>query len=165
MVDVIGLGRGESRREEEERRSAVRIVLVQTEKQSGELFVKTEILRSSGKMPGHSLERHTRAACRIRPGLGIFAENVPHGRKHAVYAASKCPFEQDGRGCFWTDGEKGRPFRYEMDSAYSCQVAFDDGGKAAFGLYADQGGALPRISEEGSLWLALSLDGGTLWFY
>ena len=74
-------------------------------------------------------------------------------------------FEQDGRGCFWTDGEKGRPFRYEMDSAYSCQVAFDDGGKAAFGLYADQGGALPRISEEGSLWLALSLDGGTLWFY
>ena len=74
-------------------------------------------------------------------------------------------FEEDGRGCFWTDNEKGRPFNYEMDSAYSCQISFDDGDKASFGLYADQGGALPRISEEGHIWLALYLDDETLWFY
>ena len=73
-------------------------------------------------------------------------------------------FEEDGRGCFWTDNEKGRPFNYEMSSAYSCKISFDDGGKASFGLYADQGGALPN-SEEGSLWLALYLDGEALWFY
>ncbi len=74
-------------------------------------------------------------------------------------------FDADGRGCFWTDNEKGRPFSYEMDSDYSCQVSFDDGGKASFGLYADQGGALPRISEEGHIWLALYTDDEVLWFY
>ena len=74
-------------------------------------------------------------------------------------------FDADGRGCFWTDNEKGRPFRYEMDSDYSCQISFDDGGEASFGLYADQGGALPRISEEGHIWLALYLDDEVLWFY
>ena len=71
-------------------------------------------------------------------------------------------FEEDGRGCFWTDDEKGRPFRYEMESAYSCAISFDDGGKAAFGLYADRGGALPD-SEEGSIWLALYLEDEVLW--
>ena len=73
-------------------------------------------------------------------------------------------FEEDGRGCFWTDDEKGRPFNYEMDSAYSCVISFDDGGKASFGLYADQGGALPD-SEEGSIWLALYLEDEVLWYY
>jgi len=73
-------------------------------------------------------------------------------------------FEEDGRGCFWTDDEKGRPFNYEMDSAYSCAISFDDGGKASFGLYADRGGALPD-SEEGSIWLALYLEDEMLWFY
>ena len=73
-------------------------------------------------------------------------------------------FEEDGRGCFWTDSEKGRPFNYEMNSAYSCVISFDDGSKASFVLYADQGGALPN-SEEGSLWLVLYLDGEALWFY
>ena len=73
-------------------------------------------------------------------------------------------FEEDGRGCFWTDDEKGRPFSYEMDSAYSCAISFDDGGKASFGLYADRGGALPD-SEEGSIWLALYLEDEVLWFY
>ena len=73
-------------------------------------------------------------------------------------------FEEDGRGCFWTDNEKGRPFNYEMDSAYSCAISFDDGGKASFGLYADQGGALPD-SEEGSIWLALYLEDEVLWCY
>jgi len=71
-------------------------------------------------------------------------------------------FEEDGRGCFWTDSEKGRPFSYEMDSAYSCVISFDDGGKASIGLYADQGGALPE-SEEGSVWLALYLEDEVLW--
>lgn len=74
-------------------------------------------------------------------------------------------FEENGRGCFWTDNEKGRPFRYEMDSAYSCAISFDDGGKASFGLYVDQGGALPTISEENHIWLALYLNDETLWFY
>ena len=73
-------------------------------------------------------------------------------------------FEEDGRGCFWTDNEKGRPFNYEMDSTYSCLISFDDGSKASFGLYADQGGALPG-SEEGSIWLALYLEDEVLWFY
>lgn len=73
-------------------------------------------------------------------------------------------FEEDGRGCFWTDNEKGRPFNYEMDSAYSCAISFDDGGKASFGLYADQGGALPD-SEEGTIWLALYLEDEVLWCY
>ena len=73
-------------------------------------------------------------------------------------------FEEDGRGCFWTDNEKGRPFNYEMDSAYSCAISFDDGGTASFGLYADQGGALTD-SEEGSIWLALYLEDEVLWFY
>ena len=73
-------------------------------------------------------------------------------------------FEEDGRGCFWTDNEKGRPFRYEMASAYSCVISFDDGGSASFGLYADPGGALSD-SEEGSLWLALYLENEVLWFY
>ena len=73
-------------------------------------------------------------------------------------------FEEDGRGCFWTDDEKGRPFNYEMDSAYSCAISFDDGGKASFGLYADRGRALPD-SEEGSIWLALYLEDEVLWFY
>jgi len=73
-------------------------------------------------------------------------------------------FEEDGRGCFWTDNEKGRPFNYEMDSAYSCTISFDDGGKASFGLYADLGGALPD-SEEGSIWLALYLEDEVLWCY
>lgn len=73
-------------------------------------------------------------------------------------------FEEDGRGCFWTDNEKGRPFNYEMDSAYSCTIFFDDGGKASFGLYADQGGALPD-SEEGTIWLALHLEDEVLWCY
>ncbi|MBQ9140161.1 MAG: right-handed parallel beta-helix repeat-containing protein [Lachnospiraceae bacterium] len=73
-------------------------------------------------------------------------------------------FEEDGRGCFWTDNEKGRPFNYEMNNAYSCAISFDDGGKASFGLYADQGGALPE-SEEGTMWLALYLEGESLWFY
>ena len=73
-------------------------------------------------------------------------------------------FEEDGRGCFWTDNEKGRPFNYEMDSTYSCVISFDDGGKASFCLYTDQGGALPD-SEEGSIWLALSLEDEVLWFY
>ncbi len=74
-------------------------------------------------------------------------------------------FEEDGRGCFWTDNEKGRPFRYEVDSAYSCAISFDDGGRASFGLYVDQGGALPTVSEETHIWLALYLDDETLWFY
>ena len=73
-------------------------------------------------------------------------------------------FEEDGRGCFWTDDEKGLPFSYEMDSAYSCVISFDDGGEASFSLYADQGGALPD-SEEGSIWLALYLEDEVLWFY
>lgn len=73
-------------------------------------------------------------------------------------------FEEDGRGCFWTDNEKGRPFSYEMNNEYSCAISFDDGGKALFGLYADQGGALPG-SGEGSMWLALYLEGEALWFY
>ena len=73
-------------------------------------------------------------------------------------------FEEDGRGCFWTDTEKGRPFNYEMDSAYSCVISFDDGSKASCGLYADQGGALPN-SEEGSIWLALYLEDEVLWCY
>ena len=73
-------------------------------------------------------------------------------------------FEEDGRGCFWTDDEKGRPFKYEMDSAYSCVLSFDDGDEASFGLYADQGGALPD-SEEGSVWLAMYLEDEVLWFY
>ena len=73
-------------------------------------------------------------------------------------------FEENGRGCFWTDNEKGRPFNYGMDSAYSCVISFDDGGKASFGLYADQGGALP-VSEEGSIWLALYLEDEVFWFY
>ena len=73
-------------------------------------------------------------------------------------------FEEDGRGCFWTDNEKGRPFNYEMNSAYSCTISFDDGGKASFGLYADQGGALPD-SEEGTIWLALYLEDEVLWCY
>ncbi len=73
-------------------------------------------------------------------------------------------FEEDGRGCFWTDNEKGRPFDYEMNNEYSCSISFDDGGKATFGFYADQGGALPD-SEEGSIWLALYLEDETLWFY
>jgi len=73
-------------------------------------------------------------------------------------------FEEDGRGCFWTDPEKGRPFNYEMDSAYSCTISFDDGGKASCGLYADQGGALPD-SQEGSVWLALYLEDEVLWCY
>ena len=74
-------------------------------------------------------------------------------------------FEENGRGCFWTDKERGRPFSYEMDSAYSCAISFDDGGKASFGLYVDQGGALPAISEESFIWLALYLNDETLWFY
>lgn len=73
-------------------------------------------------------------------------------------------FEEDGRGCFWTDNEKGRPFNYEMRNEYSCVLAFDDGTKANFGFYADQGGALPG-SEEGSMWLALYLEDEALWFY
>ena len=73
-------------------------------------------------------------------------------------------FEEDGRGCFWTDDEKGRPFNYEMDSAYSCAISFDDGGKASVGLCADQGGALPG-SKEGSIWLALYLEDEVLWCY
>jgi len=73
-------------------------------------------------------------------------------------------FEEDGRGCFWIDDEKGRPFNYAMDSAYSCAITFDDGDKASFGLYADQGGALPD-SEEGTVWLALYLEDEVLWFY
>lgn len=74
-------------------------------------------------------------------------------------------FEENGRGCFWTDNEKGRPFHYAMDSDYSCAVTFDDGGTASFGLYADQGGALPVISEEGHIWLALYLDDEVIWCY
>ena len=73
-------------------------------------------------------------------------------------------FEEDGRGCFWTDNEKGRPFNYEMDSAYSCAISFDDGDKASLGLYADQGGALPD-SKEGSIWLAQYLGDEVLWCY
>ena len=73
-------------------------------------------------------------------------------------------FEGDGRGCFWTDNEKGRPFNYEMNNEYSCALSFDDGAKANLGLYADQGGALPG-SEEGSIWLALYLEDETFWFY
>ena len=73
-------------------------------------------------------------------------------------------FEEDGSGCFWTDDEKGRPFKYAMDSAYSCSLSFDDGANASFGLYADKGGAAP-FGEEGDVWLALYLDGETLWFY
>ena len=73
-------------------------------------------------------------------------------------------FEEDGRGCFWTDNEKGRPFSYEMNNEYSCAIYFDDGAKATFGFYADQGGALPD-SEEGSIWLALYLEDESLWFY
>lgn len=73
-------------------------------------------------------------------------------------------FEEEGRGCFWTDDEKGRPFSYEMDSTYSCVIAFDDGEKASVGLYADQGGALPD-SREGVIWLALFLEEEVLWCY
>lgn len=73
-------------------------------------------------------------------------------------------FEEGGRGCFWTDNEKGRPFNYEMKNAYSCAISFDDGAKATFGFYADQGGALPG-SGEGSMWLALYLEDEALWFY
>lgn len=51
------------------------------------------------------------------------------------------------------------------DGAYSCKVSFEDGSEASFGLYADQGGALQRISEEGHIWLALHLDDEELWFY
>ena len=73
-------------------------------------------------------------------------------------------FEEDGRGCFWTDNEKGRPFDYEMKNEYACALYFDDGAKANIGFYVDQGGALPgRV--EGSMWLALYLDGEALWFY
>ncbi len=74
-------------------------------------------------------------------------------------------FGENGRGCFWTDNEKGRPFSYAMDSDYSCAVAFDDGGRASVGLYADQGGALPVLSEEGHIWLALYLDDEMIWCY
>ena len=73
-------------------------------------------------------------------------------------------FEENGRGCFWTDDEKGRPFNYEMRHEYYCAISFDDGGKANLGFYADQGGALPD-SEEGSMWLALYLEDEALWFY
>ena len=73
-------------------------------------------------------------------------------------------FEEGGRGCFWIDNEKGRPFNYEMDSDYSCLISFDDGGTASFSLYADQGGALPN-SKEGTIWLALYLEDEVLWFY
>ena len=73
-------------------------------------------------------------------------------------------FEEDGRGCFWTDNEKGRPFNYEMNNEYSCAISFDDGAKATFGFYADQGGALPG-SGEGSMWLALYLEDEALWFH
>jgi len=73
-------------------------------------------------------------------------------------------FEEDGRGCFWTDNEKGRPFNYEMRNEYSCALSFDDGAKANCGFYADQGGALPG-SEEGSMWLVLYLEDESLWFY
>ncbi len=73
-------------------------------------------------------------------------------------------FEEDGSGCFWLDDETGRRFRYAMDSSYSCILTFDDGAEAGFSLYADQGGALPD-SPGGKLWLALSLEGETIWFY
>ena len=73
-------------------------------------------------------------------------------------------FEENGRGCFWTDDEKGRPFNYEMRNEYYCAISFDDGGKANLGFYADQGGALPD-SEEGSMWLVLYLEDEALWFY
>lgn len=73
-------------------------------------------------------------------------------------------FEENGRGCFWTDDEKGRPFNYEMRNEYYCAISFDDGGKANLGFYADQGGAL-LDSEEGSMWLALYLEDEALWFY
>ena len=73
-------------------------------------------------------------------------------------------FEEEGRGCFWTDNEKGRPFNYEMRNEYSGALSFDDGAKANFGFYADQGGALPG-SEEGSMWLVLYLEDESLWFY
>ena len=74
-------------------------------------------------------------------------------------------FEEGGRGCFWTDDEKGRSFSYEADGENACRVSFDDGGKASFSLHSDQGGALPRISEEGHIWLALSLEDQVFWFY
>ena len=73
-------------------------------------------------------------------------------------------FEEDGRGCFWTDNEKGCPFNYEMDSAYSCVISFDDGARASLSLYADQGGALPD-SAEGCVWLALYLEDEVFWCY
>ena len=68
-------------------------------------------------------------------------------------------FEEEGRGCFWTDNEKGRPFNYEMRNEYSGALSFDDGAKANFGFYADQGGALPN-SEEGCI-LRMSHSGST----
>ena len=73
-------------------------------------------------------------------------------------------FEENGRGCFWTDDEKGRPFNYEMNNEYSCAISFDDGAKATFGFYVDQGGAVPE-SGEGLMWLALYLEDEALWFY
>ncbi len=80
------------------------------------------------------------------------------------YDVQYLTFAEDGTGWFWENDETGRPFSFEMDSAYSCAISFDDGGEASIGLYADQGGALPD-SMEGRLWLALYLDEAVLWFY
>ncbi len=74
-------------------------------------------------------------------------------------------FFNEEQGNFWIDTEKGRPFTYTLDSQYSGQITFEDGEKASFGLYVDLGGALPRISEEGHIWLALYLGDLTYWFY
>ena len=73
-------------------------------------------------------------------------------------------FDEDGTGSFSDNDGTQHPFKYAMDSDYSCVLSFDDGGEATLGLYADQGEALPE-SIEGNIWLALYLNEQTLWFY
>ena len=73
-------------------------------------------------------------------------------------------FEEDGTGCFWINDDFGRPYSYAMDGSYSCVLSFDDGHEGVFCLYADEGTALPQ-SEEGMIWLQLTLDDEVLWFY
>ncbi len=73
-------------------------------------------------------------------------------------------FEEDGTGIFALNDGTARSYHFAMDSDYSCVLSFDDGPEASFGLYADQGGALPD-SQEGSIWLALYMGDEVLWFY
>lgn len=73
-------------------------------------------------------------------------------------------FEKGGNGYLQGSDGVQSPFRYAMDSDYSCVLSFDDGREGTIGLCADQGGALPG-SEEGSIWLQLYLGDEVLWFY